>query len=751
MNENNTIELEVQLNRVIFKKDSFQILSLEVVNDKLKGHIITAKGTAPTLEYGMKYKLIAKTINDPKYGQQYQIISLSSNYDLKDGNEQKKFLSFFLTGNQLNNLFSIYPDPLPLLENKDIPGLCKVKGITPQKACKIIEAYEANKDNSVAYIKLHDYGLTKVAIDKLVETYGTPEVVVEKVTSNPYILIEEVKGYGWSKADAIALNSGTPPTSKFRLSAFAKYYLDKCANDNGHTWIDLQELRNAYFDVIPEATDEHIRETLKILTSPLFDKPSELIFHPENNKICLRKYKVLEENIARELKRLKKGANLSYESESFAQIKEDIENMQGWTFTEEQLEATQMILNNPVSIVTGSAGTGKTSSLQLATAVLKKSHCYGIAQTALSGRAASRMSEVTGLPGSTIHRLLGINPETGIAEIKSLSEQVIILDETSMVDGYIFLKLIKAIPTGHKFVMLGDINQLESIGLCNLLKDMIHSNTIPYRELKTIHRQAAKSGIITTATKVRNGEQIIPSIIWEGETVIGEMQDLKMIGLEGNLYTQEVILDNYKKLLNQKISKDDIDVIVPMRKRGNICLNTLNKKIQDIVANKSFNYITVSGKTKDESEQKIIYEQDRIIVTENCYKGVYDEKGNEVAIFNGNIGKVVSISEDGDTIEVDLTQQGRVTIPACLYRSLDLGYAITCHAKQGSETPYAIIGLDSSCYALMSKEWLYTAITRAKKYCILVGQNSMLHKAVQVSSVSKKQTWLQEMLNDNAV
>jgi exodeoxyribonuclease V alpha subunit len=360
------------------------------------------------------------------------------------------------------------------------------------------------------------------------------------------------------------------------------------------------------------------------------------------------------------------------------------------------------------------------------------------------------MSEITGLPGFTMHRLLKMNPEDGVPKhdkANPLPYNIIILDEVSMVDGYIFLKLLRAIPTGAKLVMLGDIHQLESIGLCNLLKDMIASNKLPYKKLEKIHRQAANSGILTTATLIRQGEQIIPSIIWEGETQVGELKDLTLIGLTGNTYTQEVILDNYKKLLNRGVSKDDIDVIVPMRKRGDICLNTLNRKIQDIVANKSFNSITISNKKIDEDGEGItIYENDKVIITENCYTGIIDAEGEEVPVFNGNIGKVVSIPEAGDEIIVNLYQQGEVTIPRSAFKILNLGYAITCHAKQGSEIPYAVVGIDSSCYALMSREWLYTALTRAKKECILVGQNTILSKAVQISSISKKQTWLCELL-----
>ncbi len=753
--EQKLVEMQVRLNRLIYEKDNFIIASFEVVKNKDENNSttknITAKGTCFKPDYGVAYKLVAKETQDPKYGKQYNIISLNSSFKLNSEDEKRKFFSFFLSKTQIESLLNCGQDPIQMLENRDIASLCKIKGIKEFTAKRMCDGYDKNKDNSSVYVKLYEFGLTKNAIDKLVGKYGSPQLVINKITENPYVLISEVEGYGWAKADAMALNAGIAPTSTFRLNAFVEFYLTKVANEDGNTWVSLQEIRNAFYEYIPEATDEDVRKTLKGLNLPNALGYSIIKYFPETDRICLTRYLKLEQDIAKELKRIMKGANLPYDKDKIEEVQKETEKVQGWTFEEEQVNATKLILNNPVSIITGYAGSGKSSSLTLATSILNKHHSYSIAQTALSGRAASRMSEITGLPGYTIHRLLGINFETGVpafSEKIPLNKNIIILDETSMVDGYIFLKLLKAIKTGSKLVMLGDTHQLECIGLCNLLNDMIQSHVIPHLDLKKIHRQAAKSGIISTAAKISNGQQIIPSIIWQGAQTCGELQDLDIIGLEGNALSQETILDEYRKLIGKGINKDDIDVIVPMRKRGDICLNVLNQKIQDIVTNKSLNYVTCRRKTKEDNEVDI-YEGDRIIVTQNNYHDVMDENEHEVPIFNGNIGKVINISPNGKEMTVDLYQQGKVIIPSSVFSCIDLGYAITCHAKQGSETPYAIIGLDSSCYTLLSREWLYTALTRAKKHCILIGQNTMLFKAVKISSISKKQTWLTELLQKN--
>lgn len=1071
MEEKEIEKYNVQLSRVVFENGDFKIVNFINLKD-CKPMVV--KGIYPDLVHGMKYSIMVEPVIDPKYGKQFNLVNIRSSYDLTDKTEAKKFLSYFLTPFQIRALFSYEGDPIQLLKDKDINTLTEIKGISTFKANKLITAYEENKDNSKLYTKLYDYGISLKGAAKLLNVYKSPDLIIQKLTENPYILIDEVEGYGWKKTDAIALNMGVAPTSRFRLEAFVKYYLETCANEKGNTWVDLQELRNAFYEEIPEASDEQVRETLKILSSSFGGTPV-IQYYPETNRICLTKYRNLEKEIAQELKRLISAPNLVYDKTAVGKVREELEKINGWEFAEEQMLATEVALDNPVSIITGSAGCvdcdteffngkewkkisnwepedkvlqynkdgtanlvapqryvknkkeklwhfstkygldqclsdnhqvyyitskgnlyhktfgeikqaheksvtgfegrfitsfsyedgkginlsnaeiklmcavicdgsfsaeakpnqhsyytcrfhikkdrkkkklieifdecklpyrevksatmgytdfyvqaplrektftpkwynctkeqlqticnnilfwdgstlrdrksfsttiketadfiqfaftscnyratvkerdrkgqtyftygksylrksieytvlitnrnlismggtkkgkktpiveyltkdgyeycftvpshmwvmrrngkicvsgncGKSSSIQLATTVLNKGHSYSIAQTALSGRAASRMAEITGLQGFTIHRLIGLKSPTASPKFnkeKPLAYDIIILDETSMVDGQIFLSLLRSIRTGAKLIMLGDIHQLEAIGLCNLLNDMIASGQIPYVKLEKIHRQAAKSGILSTASLVKDGKQIIPSIDYEGEMILGELKDLNLISLQGNKYTQEVILDNYKKLLKKGIPKDDIDVIVPMRKKGEICLNTLNQKIQDIVANPNFNSITV----QHEDNNITIYENDKIIVTQNCYVGAFDKDENPIPIFNGNIGKLVKIEDDHVVLAIFTV--GTVKLDKKYSSVLDLGYAITCHAKQGSEIPYAIVALDSTCYTLASREWLYTALTRAKKYCILIGQNTTLFKAVRTSSILKKQTWLAEIL-----
>lgn len=915
---------EGKLSRVVFdNQEGFKIASFLVKNENETrpldecGISETFKGQMGTVKFGTNYIIKAKEIIDARYGKQYEVISLRTNFKMDTKEQQRIFFERILSPSQIKALFDTFENPVEILENKDYESLCAIKGIKMATALKMVSYYFANKDNSEAYVKLNQFGLTKRAIDKMVEEFNSnPTKLVDEITKNPYIVIDMIDGFGWQKADAMALNIGIGPTDTFRIGAFIKYFLKSEAFDKGDTWIGLQELREAIAETIPEATDEDVSKTLKGLMGDGITK-QEVKYYPARDRIALTYLVDMEKNISEELKRIQNGKNLHYNEQDFDFIKEEIEDRQGWKFEEEQVLATKTILNNPVSIITGLAGCvdcdteffsqdgwkkiseykegdlvlqynfkdksciglvkperyikqrcnefyhirsktsnfnvcfsgdhtivyqknewdggtivhtnvkqfinnintheesvgyfindtkcfpglikeneehkwkteipskkdslidivktensykycftmpkgyfmarrngfvfvskncGKSSSLSLAVSMLSR---YRIAQCSLSGRAASRMSEITGLEGYTIHRLLKMGPDSKEGKFNKsnpLPYDIVVVDETSMVDGVIFLKLLKAIPTGAKLIMLGDVHQLESIGICNLLNDMIASETIPSVKLEKIHRQAAKSGILTTASEVNNGRINLKNSIGDSFEIRGELQDLEILMKRDSNDIQQVILSKYEDMIKQYgITTKDIDIIVPMRHRGSICLDVLNERIQDLFIDKQKPNITIENMQGSSKKTTTFYEGDKIIITKNNYR-ICDRNGDEAPIYNGNLGYVKKISDYDDEIILDLFQQGEVVLKKSDMTGVNLGYAITCHAKQGSEIPYAIIGLDSSAYVLASREWIYTALTRAKKHCVLIGQPNIVNQAVHISRISKKRTWLKEFL-----
>lgn len=749
----------------IVRFDVVKVISGEIPNSmRTYGefpYMIVVKGEMPELDKKSDYVVTAQLIKNSQYGLQYEVESVRLDYNMTDPEDQKKFFSFFMTERQIDLLFSQYQNPVSLLEAKDIPSLTKIKGIGPATASRMCLRYADSKDNGRAYVALKEYGLTKNAIDKIVAHYKSADVAVEKVQANPYILIREVRGYGWKKCDEIAKRQGFTNDCKERVMAYTQYYLDQQAEANGNSWVTLNELFDAVVaechPITYETTSTWLRETTigpeefgfyfssKMTggeTKSLDDMPL-LYFDPDGKRIGLLSIRLIEKEIAWHLERLKNAPISSpFDTEKCNSIISKLEDKQGFRYTEEQRKAIDMILSNNVSILTGGAGSGKTSTLAAVTEVLNY-YNKKIELCALSGRASSKLSEVTGAQGKTIHRLLSYIPDTDSFAHNAknpIKADVVILDETSMVGGEIFLCLVRAIRSGCKFIMVGDHHQLEAIGLANILKDCLTSGYIPSTVLTKIHRQAAASGIITQSLKVSNSEALVRND-FSGEEVRGELQDFKIVGRIDSALIQPTILDEFKKLYFEKhVPIDDIQVIVPMRSRGMISCRALNNAIQKIVnPAMSFKQVYVSFNDNGMEYQVCFKPNDRIIVTKNNYHAIKPD-GEECQIFNGNVGYIKNISSD--SMIINLKGQGDIIIDKEDWNNINLAYAITVHKKQGDQIPYEIFGFDKSCYVLYSRELLYTAITRASKYCVVVTQPQAINAAAKISRVGSKRTWL---------
>lgn len=388
-------------------------------------------------------------------------------------------------------------------------------------------------------------------------------------------------------------------------------------------------------------------------------------------------------------------------------------------------------------LITGNCG--KTVSMKPIARYAKKMG-LALGQVSLAGKAASNLSENTGEEGSTIHRFLGYRPEDGFLHDKDtpVRHDIIILDELSLVGLDIFYHLIQAIKDGAHLIMLGDSAQLEAIGGGNLIKDCLESNVVPNKILTKIHRQAQRSAIITESLKVSDGQQIVSNT--PVAEVRGELKDLKVVTYNSSEESQMKFIGEYKKLLEIGILPNDILGVVPMKSRGSLsCLN-LNKEIQKIV-NGDEEKPSIKVKSPDgEYEVRL---GDKVVNRKNHYD-TESVGGEETPIYNGNVGHVAEVSDS--YIVVDFMQWGEVVVPKDYILDVNLGYVLTAHSAQGSQSPYVIVGLDMSAYVLLSKEWTYTALTRARKYCVLCGQISAIRKATTISRVSKKQTFLKELL-----
>ena len=751
------VRLKVRVERIIYPKNgqtsgSWTIAAFRI-EEVLEGEVpecfqwslrFTAKGSMPALNARDTYTMVAHLVEDAKYGLQYEVDLMCLDYDLTDKDDQLKFFSFFLTPTQTAALYENCDNPLVLLQNHDTKALMKIKGIGPVTAQRMINKYEDSKDLSLAFVRFYDLGLTKGAIEKLVHFYGSPEAAVEVIEKNPYLLIIQVPGYGWAKADAIAMSQGLAHDSDERMGAYLVHYLREQAEMNGNSWVSVEDLCVVIDQVCDPQNDERIYELIRRNI-----KNHVLYYDKETERVGLMEYRELEQQIANEILRIQRGAaHIEINPERAETIIRSVELEQGFEYTEEQRTAIWNTLNNQFSILTGSAGVGKSSVVNGIAHVLE-AHNFRVAQVSLSGRAASKLTEITHIEGKTIHRLLKYDPESGKFfhnKENPLPYDIIIGDEVSMWGGEITLSLLQAIPTGAKVLFIGDTKQLEAIGLASVLTDTIKSNTMPTVQLTKIQRQQADSGIITQSLKVACGEQIVGPKT-SGVEYRGVRKDFKLVTYIDSALTQSKIIDEFKELyINQHVPANDIQVLVPMRSRGEASCRALNLAIQEIVnGTPSVDEITVPYTDGNYKYSYTYRPNDRIIIMKNNYKTINIE-GNKEPIYNGNVGYIKQIGPD--FMIVNLTEQGDIILGAEDYNNLSLGYAITVHKKQGDSSPYVIGAIDSSSYALMSKELLYTMITRARKYCVLIGQKKILQQAVRISRVKTKQTWLCELLQE---
>ena len=751
------VRLKVRVERIIYPKNgqtsgSWTIAAFRI-EEVLEGEVpecfqwslrFTAKGSMPALNALDTYTMVAHLVEDAKYGLQYEVDLMCLDYDLTDKDDQLKFFSFFLTPTQTAALYENCDNPLVLLQNHDTKALMKIKGIGPVTAQRMINKYEDSKDLSLAFVRFYDLGLTKGAIEKLVHFYGSPEAAVEVIEKNPYLLIIQVPGYGWAKADAIAMSQGLAHDSDERMGAYLVHYLREQAEMNGNSWVSVEDLCVVIDQVCDPQNDERIYELIRRNI-----KNHVLYYDKETERVGLMEYRELEQQIANEILRIQRGAaHIEINPERAETIIRSVELEQGFEYTEEQRTAIWNTLNNQFSILTGSAGVGKSSVVNGIAHVLE-AHNFRVAQVSLSGRAASKLTEITHIEGKTIHRLLKYDPESGKFfhnKENPLPYDIIIGDEVSMWGGEITLSLLQAIPTGAKVLFIGDTKQLEAIGLASVLTDTIKSHTMPTVQLTKIQRQQADSGIITQSLKVACGEQIVGPKT-SGVEYRGVRKDFKLVTYIDSALTQSKIIDEFKELyINQHVPANDIQVLVPMRSRGEASCRALNLAIQEIVnGTPSVDEITVPYTDGNYKYSYTYRPNDRIIIMKNNYKTINIE-GNKEPIYNGNVGYIKQIGPD--FMIVNLTEQGDIILGAEDYNNLSLGYAITVHKKQGDSSPYVIGAIDSSSYALMSKELLYTMITRARKYCVLIGQKKILQQAVRISRVKTKQTWLCELLQE---
>jgi len=725
---NSLSKIQGQIERITFanEENGFTIARLKTKGEK---DLVTVVGSLPGINPGEVLELLGEWSNHPKFGQQFKVVKFKSVMPATAAGIEKYLGSGLIKGigpimaSRLVNKFGV--DTLEIIDTNP-ERLEEVEGIGEKRVQMIRNAWDAQKEIREVMVFLQGHGVSSTYSAKIYKQYGQGSIKV--VQENPYRLAADIFGIGFKTADKIAGNLGIDRNFEIRAEAGILYVLHELADD-GHVYYPYEPLIEACQKIL-EVDKEIIIKALaklfeerKIVLEDLNDLKEE--FTPNNKGVYLTGYHVAEQNIALKLKiLLNSPSNLRQIDEDKAlewvQTRLDIQ------LTEKQKEGVKTAIKQKVMVLTGGPGTGKTTIIKAILEIYQRL-TPKIVMGAPTGRAAKRMSEATGWEAKTLHRVLEWSPkEMGLKKDGDhpLDADVVIVDEASMIDNLLMHHFLKAVPRGSVLVLVGDVNQLPSVGAGNVLKDIIASGLVPVVELNEIFRQAMGSLIITNAHRINQGE--FPRIPDPKEETL---QDFYFIQKEKPEDVLATILDLVTNRIPSRFKINPIDgiqVLTPMH-RGVIGAENLNKVLQEAL-NKSQVELPRGGR---------IYKLgDKVMQIKNDY---------DREVFNGDIGRITRI--DPEEQEVTVEFDGRqVEYDFSDLNELLLAYAVSVHKSQGSEYPVVVIPVHISHYMLLQRNLLYTGVTRARKLVIIVGTKKALSIGIRNNKIQKRFTGLCQKL-----
>ena len=723
---------------IVFKSDDTGYVVSKVRIDK---DCINAVGIVPFLKEGQHVKLKGQWVLHKQFGRQFNI----DEYEevLPDSIDWiKKYLSTGIihgigpiTAKKIVDRFK--EETLDILENH-IERLQEIEGIGEKKFRIIYESYIEQKDLKDIIIYFQGHGMTTNQCIKIYKKFGVDAKAI--VSENPYILCDEISGIGFITADRIAKSLGIESISPFRIQSGIRYILNQFSA-SGNTYMPKNNL---------------IDEVSKILGVPGQMVEENLYNLALETKIKIEKINDIEAVFSLPYYYCELGVTnkiITLSIENFRTINTDVEfeietfeRKNKIKFANSQREAIVGAFENGIEIITGGPGTGKTTIIKSIIEIYENNGMK-VLLGAPTGRAAKRMTESTGREAKTIHRLLEMgvsedeNSYYGKGESEPLEADVIIIDEASMIDIMLMHSLLKAIKLGTRLIIVGDVDQLPSVGAGNVLKDLIESNFIKVVRLKDIFRQGEESLIVTNAHKINNGE--MPYINRRDGDFFFENKDNVDLILSTIIDLINRRLPNFKKAWDKY---RDIQILTPTRK-GILGVQNLNNKLQEVLNPKS------PSKREKELKEVIFREGDKVMQTKNNYSlkwirvnGSGENEG--VGVFNGDMGFIQSINEEEKTITIIFDDERKVVYDYIYLDELELAYAITIHKSQGSEFKVIITPAFMGSPLLMNKNLLYTAITRAKELVVVVGIPKALKYMVSNTRSMERYSSLRDRIID---
>lgn len=698
------------------EENGYTVLSLETSDSP-----ITCTGIMPFFNENDQIIIEGDLIYHDKYGEQIKVESAS----LKKPSGKKAIISYLASGNiesigkkTAQLIYEKFKDDSIDVVFNQSEKLLTIPGIGKKKLEKIKESTLDARDSREALLYLQGLNISFNLANKIYKAYGDNTISIVK--TNPYKLSEDISGIGFIMADNIAMNMQMKSDSKFRISAALSYVLKNDAEMPGSCTIRLDDLIDKTFSLI------------KVDRNKIKDQINEDLI---NSKIQIMKIGNEEFVYDKDIYKAEKSTaiNLSrLKNEKYIfdlEINEDLD-----AFSKQQQVAINEAFNNMLLVITGGPGTGKTTIIKAICNILDDNNLK-FKLAAPTGRAAKRMQESTENSALTIHRLIGIKPESPIPEYNEenpLDCDYVIVDEVSMVDIKLMDKLLKALSSNTALILVGDHNQLPSVGPGNVLKDILDTDIKSVR-LNKIFRQAQESNIVVNAHRINDG--LYPILNQKNK-------DFFFIDSNANNF-QKDILDLIKNRLPNYYKLDpinDIQILAPSKKSSWGVLN-LNNILQENL-NKNHKYLKINN--------RIFKLKDKVMQVRNNYDlESLDPSNFDDGVYNGDIGRIIELDKERESLKIEFYDGNIVSYKKEDIKDLDLSYAITIHKSQGSEFDCVVIPMMPTSFMLLSRNLLYTAITRAKKLVILIGEKRILKQMVRNNKTSQRLTnlsfWIKEL------
>ncbi len=729
------MKIEGIVKSIVFENEqnNYRVLRIETEDGE-----IMATGQMPPVIEGEEVSMDGDWIYHDKYGEQLQVSGLKKSGKVSPLMIEKYVGSGILphVGKTMaKRIVKVFGrDTLSILQENPA-RLMGIEGIGKKKYEDIKLALEDQRQTQEVYFYLQRLGIGMAQSKKIIDRYQ--DETIEKIEENPYQLVNDIWGIGFKTADGIALRNQLDPSSPFRIKSGCVYYLKQEAESNGHCYMPydyalekISQLLNLKGEDIEEVLTEAMMENLILIE---YAGDEKVLYLPE--------YYDAEIKVAGKIAQI---ASRTEEIDVDLQNRwDELEEKYGINFSQEQKEAIRSSLKEQILIITGGPGTGKTTIIQAVVDLfIEKS--YEVTLSAPTGRAAKRLEQSCKVPAKTIHRLLGYKPvDEGRGMIFDFNEEnplltdLLIIDEASMMDLRLCESLFRGVGEETRIIFVGDVDQLPSVGAGNVLEDMIRSGEIKTIALKTIFRQGKESNIVLNAHKINHGED--PILNEKGK-------DFFFIQEKNPSFIQKKVLELVARRLPEYYNlqgPEEIQILTPMKK-GELGTLELNRCLQEVI----------NPKTPDKEElyqgDRIFRKADRVMQIRNDYNKSYKTlEGQEgLGVFNGDFGVISDVDSSGRTIEVLFDEERRVQYTYKELDELSLSYSITIHKSQGSEFPVIIIPIGPGPYMLLTRNLIYTAITRAKKIVVLVGDPKYLYYMIHNNPDDRRHSSLDKRIKE---